>query len=96
MFIVLLKFGENRSSAPEHMQGHKDWLEAGFAEGVFIAAGSLQPGLGGGILAMSDSRDEVEARIGEDPFVIHRVVEPEVIEFDPSRLDDRLAFLRIE
>ena len=30
MFVVLLKFAENRSKAPEFMEGHNAWLKAGF------------------------------------------------------------------
>ena len=51
MFMVLLKFSGNKGQAGQFMAGHKDWLERGFADGVFLLAGSLQPGLGGGIVA---------------------------------------------
>ena len=43
MFVLLLKFSENKDRAAAFMQGHKDWIKRGFDEGVFLLAGSLQP-----------------------------------------------------
>ena len=93
MFIVLLKFSENKGQAGEHMPGHNRWLKQGFDDGVFALAGSLQPGLGGGIVAHSISREDLEARVNDDPFVTHGVVSPEILEFTPAKADDRLQFL---
>jgi len=30
MFIVLLKFSDNKSQAGQFMEGHKDWVKRGF------------------------------------------------------------------
>ncbi len=35
MLIVLLKFSSNKDQASQFMQGHKEWIERGFDEGVF-------------------------------------------------------------
>jgi len=51
MFLILLKFSTNKARAPEVMADHVAWLKQGFDDGVFDLAGSLQPQLGGGILA---------------------------------------------
>ncbi|WP_116135978.1 YciI family protein [Trinickia diaoshuihuensis] len=93
MFIVLLKFAENKSSAKDWMDGHNAWLKRGFDDGVFLLAGSLQPGLGGGILAHGLSKSELEERVDDDPFIKARVVEAQIIEMTPSKADQRLAFL---
>lgn len=92
MFIVLLKFAD-KSKAPAQMEGHKAWLQQGFEDGVFSLAGSLQPNLGGGILAHGLTRDALEARVAEDPFVAEGVVTAEILEITPARSDERLAFL---
>lgn len=94
MFIVLLKFAVNRSKAQEFMEGHKAWLQRGFDDGVFLIAGSLQPNLGGGILARGVSRADLVRRVNDDPFVAEHVVEAEILELSPSRTDARLAFLQ--
>ena len=58
MFVVLLKFSENKNKAAELMDAHNLWIKSGFEEGIFLLAGSLQPNLGGSIIAhgISDNR----------------------------------------
>lgn len=94
MFIILLKFSDNREQAGHHMDGHKSWLQSGFNDGVFLLAGSLQPGLGGGILAHNASLDDIRDRVNRDPFVAENVVTAEIVEIEPSLTDRRLKFLR--
>ncbi|RED54234.1 YciI family protein [Aestuariispira insulae] len=93
MFIILLKFSANRENAGTYMEAHKAWLKQGFDDGVFLLAGSLQPGLGGGILAQAGSLDDIAARVKEDPFVEEDVVKPEIIEMTPALAGERLKFL---
>ena len=49
MFVVLLKFSDNKSQASDLMEGHKERIKRGFDDGVFLLAGSLQPQLGNDI-----------------------------------------------
>lgn len=93
MFIATLKFAD-RSRASQFMEGHNNWLRRGFDDGVFLLAGSLQPGLGGVILANNLSKAEFEARVLEDPFVAEGVVTAEILDVAPARADERLAFLK--
>lgn len=93
MFIVLLRFSDNKARAGDFMEGHKAWLQRGFDDGVFLLAGSLQPGVGGGILASGGTLEEIGARVGEDPFVAENVVTAEILDMAASKADDRLTFL---
>ena len=93
MFVVFLEFSENRDRVGELMEGHKSWLASGFEDGVFMLAGSLQPGRGGAILAHGVSLSDLESRVAEDPFVAQNVVTASISEITPSRVDDRLAFV---
>ena len=93
MFMVLLKFSDNKSLASENMQGHNLWIKQGFDDGVFLMAGSLQPGLGGTVMVNGESREELKARVQKDPFVEHNVVSAEILEIDPKNVDARLNFL---
>ncbi|MEO3431407.1 hypothetical protein AAFN88_21295 [Pelagibius sp. CAU 1746] len=93
MFIVQLKFTDDKSRAGHFMEGHKAWLQQGFDEGVFLLAGSLQPNLGGGVVAHNTSREDLQSRVEADPFVAEKVVTAEIIELTPSRADERLGFL---
>ena len=93
MFIVFLKFSSNKSQAGQFMDGHKAWLKRGFDDGVFLLAGSLEPGLGGGILAHNTSLADLQSRVSGDPFVAKDVVKAEIFELDPGKADERLQFL---
>jgi uncharacterized protein YciI len=93
MFIVLLKFSGNKAKAGQFMEGHKAWLKRGFDDGIFLMSGSLKPQLGGGIMAHNISRDDLLARVNDDPFVAHDVVAPEIIEFEPSQRQPQLEGL---
>ena len=93
MFAIFLKFAENRAKAPEFMDAHKAWIKQGFDDGVFLMVGSLQPNMGGAVLAHGVSRDEIETRVNEDPFVVEGIVSAEILEISPARADQRFDFL---
>ena len=93
MFVVLLRFSENKGLAGQFMEGHKEWIKRGFEDGVFLLAGSLQPNLGGAIAASNTSLSDLKKRVSDDPFVAENVVSAEILEITPSRTDERLAFL---
>ncbi len=93
MFIVLLKFSVNKGQAGQYMDGHKNWIDRGFADGVFLVVGSLQPSSGGGILAHNTTLPDLQRRVDADPFVAEGVVDAEIIEIAPSKAEERLEFL---
>lgn len=93
MFIVLLKFSSNKGQANRFMEGHKAWVKRGFDDGVFLLVGSLQPDLGGGIVAHDTSLADLQGRVNDDPFVSEQVVSAEILEITPSKADERLGFL---
>ena len=93
MFIVLLKFSSNKGQAGQFMEGHKEWIKRGLDDGVFLLVGSLQPNLGGGIVAHNTSLSDLQSRVNDDPFVAENVVSAEILEIAPSQADERLKFL---
>jgi uncharacterized protein YciI len=94
MFVVLLRFSGDKSRAGQFLEGHKEWIRRGFEDGVFLVAGSLQPNLGGGIVAHNTSLPDLRRRVNDDPFVAEAIVSAEIVELTPSRTDERLAFLQ--
>jgi len=93
MFIVVLKFSDNKQQASQFMEGHKNWIKCGFDDGVFLLAGSLQPNLGGAIVAHNTSLSDLQSRVNDDPFVSENIVSAQVLEITPSKADERLNFL---
>ena len=93
MFIVLLKFSDNKGQAGEYMEGHNAWIKQGFEDGVFLLIGSIEPGLGGSVVAHNTSLAELENRVNTDPFVTEDIVRSEIIEISPKKAEERLNFL---
>ena len=93
MFIVLLKFSDNKGQAGEYMEGHNAWIKQGFEDGVFLLVGSIEPGLGGSVVAHNTSLAELENRVNTDPFVAEDIVRSEIIEISPKKAEERLNFL---
>ena len=93
MYIVFLKFSANKSQVGQRMDAHKAWIKRGFDDGVFLLAGSLEPGLAGGILAHNTSLADLQSRVNDDPFVAEDVVKAEIFELDPGKADARLQFM---
>ncbi len=93
MYIVFLRFSENKSQAGQYMDGHKAWIKQGMDDGVFLVVGSLQPNAGGAILAHGESFSELQKRVEEDPFVSEKIVSAEILEITPGQVDARLSFL---
>jgi uncharacterized protein YciI len=96
MFIVLLKFSDNKAQAGKFMEGHKAWIKRGFDDGVFLLSGSIQPSSGGTILAHNISPSDLQRLVNNDPFVAENVVSAEILEITPGQTDERLAFLQSE
>lgn len=93
MFIVLLRFSDNKAEAGQFMDGHNEWIKGGFNDGVFQLVGSLQPSAGGAILAHNTSLPDLQSRVNADPFVAEDVVRAEILEISPAKASDRLNFL---
>ncbi len=93
MFIIFLKFSNNKDNAATFMQEHNSWIKRGFDDDVFLLAGSLQPKSGGSIIAHNTSLQDLQIRVDQDPFVAENIVAAEIFEITPAKTDKRLAFL---
>lgn len=93
MFVVLLKFSANKANAGQFMDGHNAWLRDGFENGVFLLAGTIQPKLGGAIVAHNATLEQIQEIVKKDPFVAENVVAAEIIEVTPSKTAAQLNFL---
>ncbi len=95
MFVIILKyistFDKLDKFAPEHFR----YLDKYFDENVFLVAGRQNPRVGGVIIAMGKSKEQITAIVEEDPFVRESIADFEIIEFEPGRhhmsLDGLLA-----
>ena len=93
MFVIFLKFSDNKANAGQFMEDHNSWINSGIEDDIFLIVGSLQPSLGGGIIAHNVTLEDLQNRINEDPFVAENVVTAEIHEISPAMTDERLSFL---
>lgn len=93
MHIVFLKLTDKRTKAPEFMTAHQAWIKQGVADGVFQLVGSLQPNLGGCIIANDIDKQDLEIRLNQDPFVIEDIVTTEIYEVSPAITTENLKSL---
>jgi glycine cleavage system H lipoate-binding protein len=55
--------------------------------------GSLQPGLGGSVIAPNTSLSDIQSKLNEDPFGKQDIVSVKILEIDPKKADKRVGFL---
>lgn len=96
MFIITLKFSNNKSQASQFMQEHHAWIKHGFDQGIFLLTGSIQPNLGGVIIAVGVSKQVLEDIVSADPFVREDIVRPEIMEIKPSQMTEQLKTIFAE
>jgi len=85
MFIISLTYVVPLEELDRHMKDHVIFLKKYYRENVFIASGRKVPRTGGIILALAKSKEEVDAIMAKDPFIIHGAATYEVTEFLTSQ-----------
>lgn len=85
MFVVELIYKADLKKIDAQMRSHMAFLKRHYASGTFLVSGRKIPRDGGIILAVSKSRDEIEAIMQEDPFCKNGLAEFRIIEFRASQ-----------
>jgi uncharacterized protein YciI len=93
MFILLLTYTKPLDDVDRWLDEHRAWVKQGFDDGVFVLAGGQRPRVGGAILAIGESKADLEDRAAQDPFVRHGVATTQVIEVRPTAVDGRIGLL---
>ena len=85
MFVIELIYKADLEDIDAHMKAHMRYLKAHYASGHFLVSGRKIPRDGGIILAVGQSREEIESIAAQDPFVTNGLAEARVIEFRASQ-----------
>jgi uncharacterized protein YciI len=89
MFVVELIYKAPLADIDAHMKPHVAFLKKYYAAGNFLVSGRKIPRDGGIIIAVGDSREEIDAIIRQDPFCARGLADFRIIEFRASqRADD--------
>ncbi|MEV0226074.1 YciI family protein [Streptomyces sp. NPDC050704] len=94
MFVLELTHTAPVEAVDAVLEAHVLWLDEQFAAGVFLASGPKSPRDGGVILAVADSRAEVEKTTATDPFVVAEVCAYRITEFTATKTAPALAQYR--
>ena len=89
MFVIELIYKADLAVIDAHMAAHVKFLKKYYAAGNFLVSGRKIPRDGGIILAVAQSRRQIEAIIEEDPFCERGLADFRIVEFRASqRADD--------
>lgn len=89
MFFAILTYKQPLEKVDMYLQSHNLYLEKNYKMGNFIFSGRRNPRTGGVILINLDSKNEVEKIINEDPFFLNNIARYELIDFTPSKYDEK-------
>jgi uncharacterized protein YciI len=93
MFVIELIYKAELSEIDANMRPHVAYLKKHYAAGRFLVSGRKVPRDGGIILAVGESREQVEAIVREDPFVSRGLADFRIIEFRESQRADSIDAL---
>jgi uncharacterized protein YciI len=85
MFVVELLYKAELAAIDAHMSAHMRFLRKHYATGHFVVSGRKIPRDGGIILAVGESRQQIEAIAAQDPFVTKGLADVRVVEFRVSQ-----------
>lgn len=74
-----------------HLAAHSAYLDTLYRDGKVLMSGRKQPRVGGFIFALTDSQDEAQTLVRQDPFNLHGVARYELTQFSPTRGVKELA-----
>lgn len=90
MYIIDLNYIVPLEQLDAHMTDHVKYLHKYYKQNTFVASGRKVPRTGGIILALADSKEEVDQIISEDPFFIHKLAEFKITEFQTSQMHQQI------
>jgi uncharacterized protein YciI len=85
MFVIELTYKATLDQIDAHMTEHVKFLRKHYAAGNFVVSGRKIPRDGGIILAVGESREQIEHLMKEDPFYKFGLADFRVIQFRASQ-----------
>ena len=85
MFVIELTYKASLQQIDAHMAAHVAFLKKYYASGNFVVSGRQIPRVGGIIVAVGDSREQIAAIMAEDPFCREGLADARIVEFRASQ-----------
>lgn len=86
MFVIELTYTAPLAKIDACMAAHVRFLKKYYDSGHFLVSGRKVPRDGGVILAVGESREQIEAIASEDPFCARGLAQARVVEFRASQV----------
>lgn len=93
LYVIILSYMRPINEIDAHLAAHTEWLNKGYADGVFLASGRRIPRIGGIIIAKIASLESLQERVCEDPFQRLGLSKTDILPFEPSRCVERFEAL---
>lgn len=91
MFIISLNYTKSIEVIDSLLAEHIEFIKSNYEKGKFICTGRKTPRTGGVILSALNDEDEIWEILKQDPFYLNQACDFEVINFTPTRHDERFA-----
>jgi len=89
-FIIEINYVVPFERISQTVDKHRLFLSTGYEKGLLLYSGPMNPKTGGIVAARAESREEIEAFFGQDPYKLEALAEYRIIEFDPVKSQEFL------
>lgn len=83
MFIAISKYKKPLNEVDLYRDKHRAYINPYFSDGTLLAGGRQNPPVGGIIISKKSSREQFEAILRNDPYVLENIAEYQIFEFSP-------------
>ncbi|MFM0643892.1 YciI family protein [Paraburkholderia bryophila] len=83
MYLIVSQYVVEPAKVDPHRKSHSEWVAKYIGDGTFIAAGPRESKTGGVIIAKGIDQTTLNTILAEDSFVVQKLVEIEIVGFDP-------------
>lgn len=94
MYFLHVNLTQKPGSLDAQKEAHLAWVKENIESGIFLLASAKVSGLGGMIVAKRIAREALHKIIAQDPYVIHDLVEYQIIDVEVKMTQPELEFLK--
>ncbi|HEV3153517.1 MAG TPA: YciI family protein [Candidatus Baltobacteraceae bacterium] len=89
IFLLISKYVKPLHEVDRVLPAHREFLQRFYDDGTFLVSGPLNPRTGGAIVAVGESREDIQNVLAEDPFFTEGISEYEILEFSPTKVSEK-------
>lgn len=93
MIIVVLTYIKPLAKIDSHLPAHLKFLDEHYANKKFLVSGKRDNRVGGIIIVLSDSIEEAQSIMSQDPFYTHNLASYDYLKFEASKFQEAIADL---